>query len=208
MWGVLIFLRFYYIVGQSGIYEALLVVMISFIAAFLTTISLSAIVTSGSGLKNGGPYYMISRSLGPYIGVSIGIVYYFGIMLLGVLEVLGAVETIHYATDFHYPGSTQIYTIICMIMITLLIHFGSKIVSKLGIVFFGVVIVTILFFYLGLALAPFNAHPGGLTGLDATTFEDNLEPDHTEGSSFSVSLAIFFPTFAAIFSGADRSKKL
>lgn len=26
--------------------------------------------------------------------------------------------------------------------------------------------------------------------------------------SFSVSLAIFFPTFAAIFSGADRSKKL
>jgi amino acid transporter len=108
MWGVIIFLRFYTIVGQSGIIEALTVVLISFIAAFLTTISLSAIASSGSGLKNGGPYYMISRSLGPYIGVSIGIVYYFGITLLGVLEVLGAVETFHNSTgtEHEFPGST------------------------------------------------------------------------------------------------------
>jgi amino acid transporter len=80
-------------------------VFISFAAALLTTISLSAIATSGSGLKNGGPYYMISRSLGPYIGVAIGIVYYLGIMLLGVLEVLGAVETLHYIGDVGFPGS-------------------------------------------------------------------------------------------------------
>jgi potassium/chloride transporter 4/5/6 len=35
-----------------------------------------------------------------------------------------------------------------------------------------------------------------------------MNPDHDSSSSFSTSLAIFFPTFAAIFSGADRSKKL
>jgi potassium/chloride transporter 4/5/6 len=107
MWGVLIFLRFYFVVGQSGIVESLVIVLISFLAAFLTTVSLSAIATSGSGLKNGGPYYMISRSLGPYLGVSIGIVYYLGLMLLGILEVLGAIETLHNATsDDFFEGAT------------------------------------------------------------------------------------------------------
>jgi amino acid transporter len=57
-------------------------------------------------------------------------------------------------------------------------------------------------------MAPFNSDPDGLTGLESSNFTDNLEPDHDSTSSFSVSLAIFFPTFVAIFSGADRSKKL
>jgi potassium/chloride transporter 4/5/6 len=170
MWGVLIFLRFYYIVGQSGIWEALLIVFISFVAALLTTISLSAIATSGSGLKNGGPYYMISRSLGPYIGVSIGIVYYFGITLLGILEILGAVETFNYATQLTFPGSNQVYTLVLVILITVLIFFGHKLMSKLGIIFFGIVCITMLLFYLGIFLAPFNSTPDGLTGLSAETF--------------------------------------
>lgn len=36
MWGVLIFLRFYFVVGQAGIMHALLCVLISFTAAFCT----------------------------------------------------------------------------------------------------------------------------------------------------------------------------
>ena len=51
----------------------------------LTVLSLSAIATSGTALERGGPYYMISRSLGPYVGASIGLTYYLGLILLGVL---------------------------------------------------------------------------------------------------------------------------
>jgi amino acid transporter len=93
-------------------------------------------------------------------------------------------------------------------LITVVIFFGEKMLTKLGIVFFVVVCITIILFYLGLLMAPFNSHPDGLTGLESDNFADNLDPDYDADASFSVSLAVFFPTFAAIFSGADRSKKL
>ena len=43
MWGVLIFLRFYYIVGHAGVAMTMVLVFISFLNAALTTTSLSAI---------------------------------------------------------------------------------------------------------------------------------------------------------------------
>lgn len=116
---------------------------------------------------------MISRSLGPYIGAAIGIVYYLGITLLGILEVLGAVETFHYATEWTFTWSTVVYAEILTVLITVTIYFGSKILTKLGVVFFGVVCITILLFYVGLALAPFNTHPDGLDGLNMDNFEAN-----------------------------------
>ena len=56
----LIFLRFYYIVGYAEVVMSLLVVFISFINALLTSVSLSAIVTSGN-----------STDTGPRLGASI-----------------------------------------------------------------------------------------------------------------------------------------
>jgi len=94
MWGVLIFLKFNYVVGIGGILHALVAVFVSYIAALCTTICVSAIASSGGVASEGGPYYMISRSLGPYIGVSVGITYYIGITFLGAMEVAGAVEAI------------------------------------------------------------------------------------------------------------------
>ena len=112
MWGVLIFLRFYYIaasfhrstelkrrltwlqngrkpcrngrfsrqrlhnatiprpdaqVGQAGIWQTLLAVLLSFLAAFCTTAAMSSIASSGGLVSSGGPYYMISRALGDEI---------------------------------------------------------------------------------------------------------------------------------------------
>jgi len=70
MWGVLIFLRFHYIVANAGIGQALAIVVLSFSCAFCTTSSMSATVSSGGLVSKGGPYYMISRALGPCVGAS------------------------------------------------------------------------------------------------------------------------------------------
>ena len=35
---------------------------------------------------------MVSRTIGPIIGISVGIVYFLGAVLLGTVEILGAVE--------------------------------------------------------------------------------------------------------------------
>jgi len=75
------------------------------LAAFLTVYSLGAIVTSGVSLDKGGPYYIASRSLGLHIGGTIGIFYFSGLLLLAMLEILGAVEVFHNSSGISFYGS-------------------------------------------------------------------------------------------------------
>ena len=91
MWGVLIFLRFFYVVGHAGVWQSLLIVFVSFLSSFFTTMSLAAMATNGP-VEAGGAYYIISRALGHKLGGAVGTTYFFGLALLAVLEVLGAVE--------------------------------------------------------------------------------------------------------------------
>ncbi len=58
---------------------------------FLTSISLSAIATNGM-VPGGGPYYMISRNLGPELGGAVGILFYLGTSVAAAMYIIGAVE--------------------------------------------------------------------------------------------------------------------
>jgi potassium/chloride transporter 4/5/6 len=58
---------------------------------FLTSISLSAIATNGI-VPGGGPYYMISRNLGPELGGAVGILFYLGTTIAASMYITGAVE--------------------------------------------------------------------------------------------------------------------
>lgn len=78
------------------------------------------------------------------------------------------------------------------------VYFGIKFVSKLGILFFLVVIYTMLSYYMGLFTAPHDDSPPSLTGLSWRTFKGNWNPDYQDGVSFSVAVSIFFPCFTGI----------
>ena len=57
----------------------------------ITAISLSAIATNGV-VPSGGPYFLISRNLGPEIGGAVGILFYLGNAFASSLYILGAIE--------------------------------------------------------------------------------------------------------------------
>ena len=76
--------------------------------------------------------------------------------------------------------------------------FGIKFVSKLGLLFFAIVLYTMLSFYLGLSKAPRGVHPASLTGLSWTTFKGNWSPGYPTGKSFSTAVSLFFPCFTGI----------
>ncbi|KAF4654306.1 hypothetical protein FOL47_010039 [Perkinsus chesapeaki] len=212
MWGVLIFLRFFYVVGNAGVGQACLAVVLSFIVAFCTTSCLSAIASSGGVVSEGGPYHMLSRSLGPYAGASVGITYYLGFALLGVLESVGAIDALVMAapTLSTVPAYHQIFGGSLVLILNFVVWGGINIVTKLGVVFVVVVALTILMFYVGIFVSPQTeaAELAGVTGLSASTLGDNLGPSYDPGVRFGTVLAIIFPCFTGILSGANRADVL
>lgn len=67
IWGVMLFIRLSWVVGQAGIGLAAVIILLSGVVTVITTLSMSAICTNGE-VKGGGAYYLISRSLGPEFG--------------------------------------------------------------------------------------------------------------------------------------------
>lgn len=63
IWGVMLFLRLSWVIGQAGIIEGLCIVSLANLVTLVTGISMSAVSTNGR-IRGGGIYYMLSRSLG------------------------------------------------------------------------------------------------------------------------------------------------
>ena len=63
IWGVMLFLRLTWVVGEAGLVEAFAIITLANVVTTITAISMSAVCTNGQ-IKGGGIYYMISRALG------------------------------------------------------------------------------------------------------------------------------------------------
>ncbi|VDK60751.1 unnamed protein product, partial [Cylicostephanus goldi] len=69
------------------------IVLIAGFVTFISAISMSAICTNGV-VKGGGAYFLISRSLGPEFGGSIGIIYSIANAIAAAMYVVGFGETL------------------------------------------------------------------------------------------------------------------
>lgn len=63
----------------------------TYLQTLLTSISLSAVATNGV-VESGGPYFMISRNLGPEFGSAVGILFYFANTVATSMYLVGGVE--------------------------------------------------------------------------------------------------------------------
>lgn len=88
---ILMFLRFGFILGQTGTLGMLGMLGVCYAINLLTTMSISAIATNGT-VRGGGAYYLISRSLGPEFGGSVGLVFYFGSVFSTSMNAVGLVD--------------------------------------------------------------------------------------------------------------------
>ena len=91
--GVIMYLRFGWVVGNVGLIGTLLIVTISVSITFLTALSVASIATD-QRVRGGGAYYMISRSLGIEVGGAVGIPLFIALALSVALYTVGFAESL------------------------------------------------------------------------------------------------------------------
>ena len=93
MFSSLLFLRVGYVVGNAGLLVSFAQLVLAYSILVCTVMSISAIATNGS-VESGGVYFMISRTLGPQLGGSVGILFYLANVVAGALYASGFSETL------------------------------------------------------------------------------------------------------------------
>ncbi|MEZ4599932.1 MAG: hypothetical protein R2940_09090 [Syntrophotaleaceae bacterium] len=91
--GVIMYLRFGWVVGHIGLWKALLVVLLANAVTLVTALSFSAVATN-SRVGVGGAYFIVSRSLGLEIGGAIGIPLFLSQTLSVTLYAYGLAESL------------------------------------------------------------------------------------------------------------------
>eukprot|EP00484_Ammonia_sp_Unknown_P002454 CAMPEP_0197076228 /NCGR_PEP_ID=MMETSP1384-20130603/212009_1 /TAXON_ID=29189 /ORGANISM="Ammonia sp." /LENGTH=1059 /DNA_ID=CAMNT_0042515081 /DNA_START=31 /DNA_END=3210 /DNA_ORIENTATION=+ len=165
IFGVIMFLRVGFVVGQAGILQALIIMAISTAVTVLTALSMSAICTNGTILA-GGAYYIISRALGPSIGGAIGILFSIGNMVACSMYLIGFAETM--VTNlrelagfsiFDDPvNDVRVWSNVVLVFVLILAIVGLKYVIKaqLGLLVF--ISCAILLFFIGSFYRTYTNH--------------------------------------------------
>ncbi|CCC10051.1 unnamed protein product [Sordaria macrospora k-hell] len=215
---ILMFLRFGSILGQIGLLGMLGLLFIAYSVDFVTTLSLSAIASNGE-VKGGGAYYLISRSLGPEFGGSIGILFYLAQVLNTALNVVGLIDCLRLNLGPALPQGywwTYLFQTGALLMCTLLCLAGSAMFAKASNGLLAIMVISILSIPISAIFLPsFNDPVSGIefTGVSLTTLRSNLWP-HFAGDEFNGAgtfrdlFGILFPATSGIFAGASMSGDL
>ncbi|CAH1721404.1 bumetanide-sensitive sodium-(potassium)-chloride cotransporter-like isoform X1 [Aphis gossypii] len=215
IWGVMLFLRMPWIVGQAGIFDSILIIFISLIIIIITTFSLSAISTNGR-VKGGGLYFIISRSIGPEFGASIGILLALANTILVALNTIGfclSLKSLLHTFNIHAMDSSFIFILtgfIAILIMGVLCCVGMDDEAKIQNILLIFIVGAIFDVLIGSFLGPTNdvAIASGFTGLSIKTFKENWYSDYTTDQSFFTIFAVFFPSVTGIQAGANISGDL
>lgn len=200
--GVIMYLRFGWVVGNAGLIGTLIIVTISTGITLLTALSVCAIATD-KVVRVGGAYYMISRSLGIETGGAVGISLYFAQAVSVALYTIGFAESVVNAKidilgksiNFQNLGLNQTYVaLIITILVGILAITSASLAIKAQYFIMTAIAISLLAFVFGGTLP--NVEPQWLS-----TPPENSLP-------FWTVFAVFFPAVTGIMAGVNMSGDL
>uniref|UniRef100_G3PPB7 Solute carrier family 12 member 2 n=1 Tax=Gasterosteus aculeatus aculeatus TaxID=481459 RepID=G3PPB7_GASAC len=213
IWGVMLFIRMSWIVGQAGIGLTIAIILMATVVTTITGLSTSAIATNGF-VRGGGAYYLISRSLGPEFGGSIGLIFAFANAVAVAMYVVGFAETVvEMLSDVDALMTDELNDIRIVGTLTVILLLGISVAgmeweAKAQIVLLVILLAAIANYFIGSFISTESKEPKGFFGYQSAIFLENLGPDFRDEETFFSMFAIFFPAATGILAGANISGDL
>ena len=193
IFGVILFYREGWVVGNTGFLGALGIIILANCITLATAFSISSISTN-INVKEGGSYFIISRSLGPEIGGAMGIVLFFTQSFSVAFYIIGFTQPF----KLFFPDSTfilldqRVLGTLVLLAIALLTFFNTSIAIKSQYFVFALIMIAIAVFAVG--NLRFDVKP-------------TMWGEFSQGS-FLTTFAIYFPAVTGILSGLSLSGDL
>uniref|UniRef100_A0A1A8IRU1 Solute carrier family 12, member 1 n=1 Tax=Nothobranchius kuhntae TaxID=321403 RepID=A0A1A8IRU1_NOTKU len=210
----MLFIRLSWVFGQAGWGLGIVVIALSCVVTTITGLSMSAICTNGV-VRGGGAYYLISRSLGPEFGGSIGLIFAFANAVAVAMYVVGFAETVvdllkeHASLMVDEINDIRIVGCITVVLLLGISVAGMEWEAKAQIVLLVILLVAIVNVFVGTVIpATVDKKSKGFFGYTSTVFQENFTPAFRDGETFFSVFAIFFPAATGILAGANISGDL
>jgi amino acid transporter len=191
--GVIMYMRLGWVVGNAGLFGAIIIIIIAHVIAVTTGLSVSS-VASDKKIGAGGIYYVLSRSMGIPIGGSIGIALYVGTAFSIALYLIGFSESLNGYFGFGMAINDIRFTgTIALVSLTVLALISTSVALKAQFFILAAIAISLISVFFGTTeYAP-----------------ETVNLFSTEGSvSLEVVFAVFFPAVTGFTAGIAMSGDL
>ena len=189
--GVVMYLRFGWMLGHVGLATSLVIVTIGSTITFLTGLSISALATN-MRIKGGGAYFMLSRSLGAEAGAAVGIPLALSQAIGVSFYVAGFAEAL-VCSGLPFVGSwdPRLVGFVTLVLLATVATVNASLALKSQYFIMAAIVFSLVAFFLG--------------GTPADLPTPSAVP---ESLGFWPVFAVFFPAVTGILSGVGMSGDL
>lgn len=186
--GVVMYLRFGWVLGNVGVVKTLMIVTIASSITFLTGLSLSSLATN-MRVEGGGAYYIISRSLGIEAGAAVGVPLFFAQALGISFYIAGFSEA--FVSVFPQIDMTTV-SLATLVIMAAIAAISADLALKTQFIVMAAIALSLISFFTG----------------SAEGIELPLVAEIPPAKSFWFVFAVFFPAVTGIEAGIAMSGDL
>ncbi|NXO91038.1 S12A8 protein, partial [Certhia brachydactyla] len=205
IFGVVLFLRTGWLVGNTGIVMGMFLVSFVILVALVTVLS-GIGVCEKCCIGSGGVYSMISTVLGGQVGGTIGLLYIFGQCVAGAMYITGFAESIAGVLSLSNIWAVRGISLAVLLGLLGINLAGVKWIIRLQLLLLFLLAVSTLDFVIGSFTHLDPEH--GFVGYSQELMFNNTLPDYSQGESFFTVFGVFFPAATGVMAGFNMSGDL
>lgn len=205
IFGVVLFLRTGYLVGNTGVLLGMFLVSLV-VAVALVTVFSGIGISEHCGVGGGGIYSMISTVLGGRVGGTVGLLYVFGQCVAGAMYLTGFSESVAELLGLQGQWAVRGMSVAVLLALLGINLAGVKWIVRLQLLLLAVLAVSTLDFVIGTFSHLDREH--GFVGYSEELLQSNSLPDYSPGENFFTVFGVFFPAATGVMAGFNMSSDL